>query len=100
MVIYGDWKEIDAFLVVSDRNAYLYRITAPERWGCGLTHCMKFQGCMYVDVFMVISYCSIQPQNWLELMTMLPLKDIVYIDIGVGYQVNRSPLTVHTPLVG
>ena len=42
MVIYGDWKEIDAFLVVSDRNAYLYRITAPERWGCGLTYCMKF----------------------------------------------------------
>ena len=36
---------------------------------------------------------SIQPQNWLELMTTLPLKDIVYINIGVGYQVSISPLT-------
>lgn len=56
MIQYGDWNELDAFLVVSDRNAYLYKITAPERCVSMLPIgfiSLVLTGILFVLVFMV-----------------------------------------------
>ena len=41
---------------------------------------------------MLVSY-SLEPDQWLELKTTLKLRELVFIEVGVGYQVkHETPL--------
>jgi hypothetical protein len=62
VVEYGDWNEMECFIIISTKGAYIYRIIAPE---------------------------SLIFENWLELKSSLKLRDLVYIEIGAGYQSLR-----------
>lgn len=59
VVQYGHSREVPAIVIISNVNAYIFKITAPE---------------------------SSRPDKWLQQLASHPLHTLVYINIGIGYQ--------------
>lgn len=87
VVRYGHPEEISSLVVISNLCAYIYHITAPERWAQHW-HILTPIHLLLTLPFLTPSY-SHHPEKWLQLMATHPLEKLVYIDIDFGYQYLR-----------